>query len=161
MGWSAGFDLVVRLSGRGKADGSCLAIRGTCSLRSSCENNRRKSVCLFPRKKFCHLEEYMRHTPETDEVFPHAYSFKDGTHSHKNFAVASATSLFWWRIFRLTSHHRSRGSKGGCFWVSSTVCPQPRRASLTCPRGLITSCFIRSILKRSAPARPKSANKSA
>jgi mannonate dehydratase len=24
------------------------------------------------------IQEYMRHTPETDEVFPHAYSFKDG-----------------------------------------------------------------------------------
>nr|WP_295107271.1 D-mannonate dehydratase ManD [uncultured Caulobacter sp.] len=24
------------------------------------------------------LQEYMRHTPETDAVFPHAYSFKDG-----------------------------------------------------------------------------------
>jgi mannonate dehydratase len=24
------------------------------------------------------LQEYMRHTPETDSVFPHAYSFKDG-----------------------------------------------------------------------------------
>ena len=24
------------------------------------------------------LQEYMRHTPETDEVFPHAYTFKDG-----------------------------------------------------------------------------------
>lgn len=24
------------------------------------------------------IQEYMRHTPETDEVFPHAYWFKDG-----------------------------------------------------------------------------------
>jgi mannonate dehydratase len=24
------------------------------------------------------IQEYMRHTPETDEVFPHAYTFKDG-----------------------------------------------------------------------------------
>jgi mannonate dehydratase len=24
------------------------------------------------------IQEYMRHTPETDEVFPHAYSFADG-----------------------------------------------------------------------------------
>src|ERR1700677_1643298 len=24
------------------------------------------------------IQEYMRHTPETDKVFPHAYSFKDG-----------------------------------------------------------------------------------
>ncbi len=24
------------------------------------------------------IQEYMRHTPETDEVFPHSYSFKDG-----------------------------------------------------------------------------------
>ena len=24
------------------------------------------------------VQEYMRHTKETDEVFPHAYSFKDG-----------------------------------------------------------------------------------
>jgi len=24
------------------------------------------------------IQEYMRHTPETDEVFPHAYSFEDG-----------------------------------------------------------------------------------
>ena len=24
------------------------------------------------------MQEYMRHTPETDEVFPHAYSFEDG-----------------------------------------------------------------------------------
>ncbi|HPE30427.1 MAG TPA: enolase C-terminal domain-like protein, partial [Parvularculaceae bacterium] len=24
------------------------------------------------------VQEYMRHTPETDDVFPHAYSFKDG-----------------------------------------------------------------------------------
>ncbi len=24
------------------------------------------------------VQEYMRHTPETDEVFPHSYSFKDG-----------------------------------------------------------------------------------
>src|SRR5438876_4577819 len=39
--------------------------------------------------------------------------------------------------------------------------PTPRRASLTYRRGPIISCFIRRILKRSAPARPKSANKSA
>jgi len=25
------------------------------------------------------IQEYMRHTPETDKVFPHAYSFEDGT----------------------------------------------------------------------------------
>ncbi|MFY8144479.1 MAG: enolase C-terminal domain-like protein, partial [Caulobacter sp.] len=24
------------------------------------------------------LQEYMRHTPETDAVFPHAYTFSDG-----------------------------------------------------------------------------------
>ncbi|WP_302183450.1 enolase C-terminal domain-like protein, partial [Salmonella enterica] len=24
------------------------------------------------------LQEYMRHTPETDAVFPHAYTFNDG-----------------------------------------------------------------------------------
>ena len=24
------------------------------------------------------IQEYMRHTPQTDEVFPHAYSLKDG-----------------------------------------------------------------------------------
>ena len=24
------------------------------------------------------IQEYMRHTPETDAVFPHAYSFSDG-----------------------------------------------------------------------------------
>ena len=24
------------------------------------------------------IQEYMRHTPETDAVFPHAYSFADG-----------------------------------------------------------------------------------
>ncbi len=24
------------------------------------------------------IQEYMRHTPETDEVFPHAYYFEDG-----------------------------------------------------------------------------------
>jgi mannonate dehydratase len=24
------------------------------------------------------IQEYMQHTPETDEVFPHAYSFSDG-----------------------------------------------------------------------------------
>jgi mannonate dehydratase len=24
------------------------------------------------------LQEYMRHTPATDEVFPHAYTFTDG-----------------------------------------------------------------------------------
>jgi mannonate dehydratase len=24
------------------------------------------------------LQEYMRHTPETDAVFPHGYTFKDG-----------------------------------------------------------------------------------
>src|SRR5213076_1328177 len=24
------------------------------------------------------IQEYMRHTPETDQVFPHAYYFKDG-----------------------------------------------------------------------------------
>jgi mannonate dehydratase len=24
------------------------------------------------------IQEYMRHTPETDAVFPHAYSFEDG-----------------------------------------------------------------------------------
>jgi mannonate dehydratase len=24
------------------------------------------------------IQEYMRHTPETDQVFPHAYTFKDG-----------------------------------------------------------------------------------
>src|SRR5439155_6240507 len=40
-------------------------------------------------------------------------------------------------------------------------CPRPRRAYLTYRQGPITSCFIRRILKRSAPARPESANKSA
>jgi mannonate dehydratase len=25
------------------------------------------------------IQEYMRHTPETDKIFPHAYSFEDGT----------------------------------------------------------------------------------
>ena len=53
------------------------------------------------------------------------------------------------------------GSKGGCFWVSSMACPRPRRAYLTYRQGPITSCSIRRILKRSAPAKPKSANKSA
>lgn len=24
------------------------------------------------------IQEFMRHTPETDQVFPHAYSFQDG-----------------------------------------------------------------------------------
>ncbi|SRR5258707_4009066 len=60
-----------------------------------------------------------------------------------------------------TSHHRRRGSKGGCFLVSSMACLRPRRAYLTYRQGPITSCSIRRILKRSAPARPKSGNKSA
>jgi mannonate dehydratase len=25
------------------------------------------------------IQEYMRHTPETDKVFPHAYTFAEGT----------------------------------------------------------------------------------
>jgi mannonate dehydratase len=25
------------------------------------------------------IQEYMRHSPETDKVFPHAYSFESGT----------------------------------------------------------------------------------
>jgi hypothetical protein len=37
--------------------------------------------------------------------------------------------------------------------------PMTRKAYLTYRWGPITSCFIRRILKRSAPARPKSANK--
>ena len=54
-----------------------------------------------------------------------------------------------------------RDNKGGFFWVFSMVCPRPRKAYSTCRQGRITSCFIRKILKRSAPAMPKSANKSA
>src|ERR1700691_4517329 len=53
------------------------------------------------------------------------------------------------------------GRKGSCFWVSSTACLRPRRAILTCRQGLITSCSIRRISKRSSPARRKSGNKSA
>ena len=53
------------------------------------------------------------------------------------------------------------GRQRRLFWVSSMACPRPRRAYLTYRRDPITSCFIRRILKRSAPARSESANKSA
>src|ERR1700738_2914428 len=44
---------------------------------------------------------------------------------------------------------------------SSMACPRPRRAYFTYRRGPDYICFIRRILRRSAPARPQSANKSA
>ena len=53
------------------------------------------------------------------------------------------------------------GQQRRLFWVSSMACPRPRRAYSTYRQDPITSCSIRRISKRSAPARPKSANKSA
>src|SRR5437867_10519672 len=55
---------------------------------------------------------------------------------------------------------QSGAAKAAPSGSSSMACPRPRRAYLT-RRGPITSCFIRRILKPFAPARPKSANKSA
>jgi predicted Zn-dependent protease with MMP-like domain len=39
--------------------------------------------------------------------------------------------------------------------------PTTKKSIFDLPTGLITSCFTRRILKRSVPARPKSANRSA
>ena len=39
------------------------------------------------------IQEYMRHTEETDAVFPHAYSFADGADASGRGARASASSI--------------------------------------------------------------------
>jgi hypothetical protein len=52
-------------------------------------------------------------------------------------------------------------SKGGCSWASFTVCQRRRKAFLMFRAVRLTSCFIRRTLKRSVPAKRKSAIKSA
>ncbi len=48
------------------------------------------------------LQEYMRHTPETDAVFPHAYRFEDG-YLHP---VSAWTSTRIWPPSTRTSRRR-------------------------------------------------------
>jgi hypothetical protein len=79
----------------------------------------------------------------------------------ENSESASRTSRSSLKIFRRTSEHPSWGSAGGCFLASFMARLRRRGASSTSPRDRITSCFTRTILRRSAQAKPKSANKSA
>ena len=60
----------------------------------------------------------------------------------KNFAAVPRMSRFLSRIFRRTSHHRSRGSQGDCFWASFPACQAPGGTSSTSPSVPPTSCFI-------------------
>ena len=51
------------------------------------------------------IQEYMRHTRETDEVFPHSYSFKSGyLHPGDAPGWASTTTRSWRRSFRTSGH---------------------------------------------------------
>ena len=43
------------------------------------------------------VQEYMRHTPETDAVFPHAYSFENGMmHPGRQARASASTSTRIW-----------------------------------------------------------------
>ena len=62
------------------------------------------------------IQEYMRHSAETDAVFPHAYSFKDGfLHPGEDTWPWGRTSTRRWRRNTPTGRpvFRSTGSKTG------------------------------------------------
>ena len=74
----------------------------------------------------------------------------------ENSAVAFATSLFWSRICRRTSHHDRRpGQPRRLLLGLFRGVPRTQKSVLTCRPAPITSCFIKRTSKRSALARPK------